>query len=100
MAELAASGQSVAQFASAKGLTESSVYHWKNRLAGAVESQRSVLTKRESTQKRVFSEVVVVPRGASSARIEVVTRNGRSVRVEGVIDAAMLREVLRVVESC
>jgi hypothetical protein len=33
-------------------------------------------------------------------RIEVITRRGAAVRLQGVFDASLLREVLRVVESC
>jgi hypothetical protein len=44
---------------------------------------------------------VVVPHvGPTPSRIEVVTRRGSAIRIEGAFDASLLREVLRVAESC
>jgi hypothetical protein len=83
-------------YARERGVSMTSLSYWARKLEGKAPGAR-VAPK----PKTVFSEVVVVPRvRASAARIEVVTRAGAAVRLEGAFDAALLREVLRVVESC
>lgn len=96
ISEQQSSGLSVSRFARERGLSVASLTYWRAKLRG--ETSPACLPR---PAKGVFAEVVVVPRGTSSvSRVEVVTRNGRSVRVEGSVDANLLREVLRVVESC
>jgi hypothetical protein len=94
--ELAASGRSMSAFARERGISLGNLSYWKKKLgekpAGASVAPRS---------KALFSEVVVMPRVRTTpARIEVVTRRGAAIRIEGGFDASLLREVLRVVESC
>lgn len=94
MSEMKASGQSMSAFAREHGVSMGSLAYWKRRL----EATSLVAAPKA---KAVFSEVVVVPRArATAARIEVVTRRGASIRLEGGFDAGLLRDVLRVVESC
>jgi transposase-like protein len=96
VAELAASGRSMSAYARERGVSLASLSYWKKKL-GAKKADVSVAPK----SKAVFSEVVVLPRvRATPPRIEVVTRRGAAVRLEGAFDASLLREVLRVVESC
>ena len=89
LAEQRASGETMTGFAKARGIALGSLYHWKKRLEGNKNSKTSA-----------FSEVVVVPSATSVARVEVIARGGRAIRIEGQFDASLLREVLRVVESC
>ena len=78
------------------GVSLASLSYWKKKLDGEAHVVRAA-----PKGKTVFSEVVVVPRvPAMPSRIEVVTRGGAAIRIEGAFDADVLREVLRVVESC
>lgn len=91
--EQRASGETMTGFARTRGIALGSLYHWKKQLEGDQSSKLA-------SKKSAFSEVVVVPRAAAVARVEVIARSGRAVRIEGAFDASLLREVLRVVESC
>jgi len=94
--EMAASGRSMSAYARERGVSLASLSYWKRKLEGK-KTGVSVAPK----GKAVFSEVVVMPRVRTPPpRIEVVTRGGSAVRLEGAFDAALLREVLRAVESC
>ena len=96
MTEMTASGRSMSAYARERGISLTSLSYWKKKLEGK-KAGVSVAPK----SKAVFSEVVVMPRvHTTPPRIEVVTRRGAAVRLEGAFDAALLREVLRVVESC
>ena len=95
MAGLRTSGCSMSQYARERGVSLASLFYWKKKL----ESKDGMSVR--LTARPVFSEVVIVPReGTRAARIEVVTRGGVAVRLDGAFDAALLREVLRAVESC
>ena len=96
ISEVEASGQSMSAYSRAHGVSLSSLSYWKTKLGAKASVGRAV-----PKAKTVFSEVVVVPRvAARPSRIEVVTRGGAAIRIEGAFDASVLREVLRVVESC
>lgn len=96
VSEMAASGRSMSAYARERGISLASLSYWKKKFE-AKKAGVSVAPK----SKAVFSEVVVMPRvRATPPRIEVVTRRGAAVRIEGTFDASLLREVLRVVESC
>lgn len=95
MAGLRTSGCSMSQYARERGVSLASLFYWKKKL----ESKDGMSVR--PTARPAFSEVVIVPRElAKSPRIEVVTRGGVAVRLDGAFDAALLREVLRAVESC
>ncbi len=95
MSEMTASGRSMSAYARERGVSLASLSYWKKKLGA--KAGVSVLPK----SKALFSEVVVMPRvGTTPPRIEVLTRRGAAIRLEGAFDAALLREVLRVVESC
>lgn len=96
VSELNAGGQSMTTYARTRGVPLASLSYWRNKLAG-----RAPGVSVEPRSKTMFSEVVVVPRArATPPRIEVVTRRGAAIRIEGAFDASLLREVLRVAESC
>lgn len=96
LSEQRASGQSLTAFAHARGISLASLAYWRKKS----EEQNGVSVLAAKT-KTMFSEVVVVPRVRSApSRIEVVTRRGSAIRLEGTFDASLLREVLRVAESC
>jgi hypothetical protein len=96
VSEMAASGRSMSAYARERGVSLASLSYWKKKL-GAKKTDVTVTPKSNA----LFSEVVVMPRVRTPPpRIEVVTRRGAAIRLEGAFDAALLREVLRVVESC
>ena len=83
-------------YSRAHGVPLAGLSYWKKKLEGKAAGGRSA-----PKAKTVFSEVVVVPRVPTRpSRIEVVTRGGVAIRIEGAFDASVLREVLRAVESC
>lgn len=93
LSEMRASGKTESEFAAERNLALVSVQRWRRRFERGAK-------KPVSERKQMFSEVVVVPNVAATSRIEVVSRGGRTVRIEGGFDARLLREVLRAVESC
>jgi hypothetical protein len=96
VSEMSKSGRSMSVYAREQGISLASLSYWKTKLARNAAGVSVALKA-----KRVFSEVVVVPRvRGTPPRIEVVTRGGSAIRLEGGFDASLLREVLRVVESC
>lgn len=96
LAEQAARGVSSSQFARERVIPLASLLNWKKKLAA-----KSGPNAEASTPQPAFSEVTVVPRARTTgARVEVVTRRGVAIRLDGAFDGALLREVLRAVESC
>ena len=96
VSDVEASGQSLSAYSRTHGVSVASLFYWKKKLGS-----KTAVTRAAPKAKTVFSEVVVVPRvPARPTRIEVVTRGGAAIRIEGAFDASVLREVLRVVESC
>jgi hypothetical protein len=105
-------GQSVAAFCRERGLCAPYFYAWKKRLREATAGRdvlRAPLTK--------FVEVRLVPAGpglagaareagaanvwraAGDVRVEILLKNGRSLRVGPGFDAELVRELVAVVES-
>jgi hypothetical protein len=84
-----ASGQAVREFCDRRGLNERAFYAWRRRLV-----QRDA----EATH---FVPVQVVAESMSTtvSPLEVVSRNGRSVRVGPGFDAPTLRQLLAVLEE-
>jgi transposase-like protein len=96
VSDVQASGQSMSAYSRAHGVSLASLSYWRKKFESKATVGRAV-----PKAKTVFSEVVVVPRvPARPSRIEVVTRGGAAIRIDGAFDASVLREVLRVVESC
>jgi transposase-like protein len=96
VSDMSASGRSMNAFARERGVSLASLAYWKKKL-----DRREAGVSVAPRAKPVFSEVVVVPRERSTPpRIEVVTRRGAAIRLDGAFDAVLLREVLRVAESC
>jgi len=97
LADMFASGQSMSAYGRDHGVSLARLSYWKKALEDRKPGHVSAAPK----AKPAFSEIVVVPRVCTPAsRIEGVTRGGSAVRLEGGFDAALLREVLQVVESC
>jgi len=112
VSEQGRSGQSVAVFCRERGLCAPHFYAWKKRLREADGGQGEV---RAPLAK--FVEVKLVPAGpglagagrdagaarvsraAGDARVEVVLKNGRSLRVGPGFDAELVRALVAVVES-
>ena len=112
VSEQGRSGQTVAVFCRERGMCAPHFYVWKKRLREADAGQgvlRAPFTK--------FVEVEVTPggwgqaggapdvgaagvsRAAGDARVEVLLKNGRSLRVGPGFDAELVRALVAVVES-
>jgi hypothetical protein len=117
VSEQGRSGQSVAAFCRERGLCAPQFYAWKKRRREADAGQgefRTPLTK--------FMEVQLAPAGwggagtgpagatrepsaagvsraAGNARVEILLKNGRSLRVGPGFDAELVRALMAVVES-
>ena len=112
VSEQGRSGQSVAVFCRERGLCAPHFYAWKKRLREADGGQGEV---RAPLAK--FVEVKLVPAGpglagagrdagaarvsraAGDLRVEVLLKNGRSLRVGPGFDAELVRALVAVVES-
>jgi len=99
IAQWRASGETSKVFAARHGLNAGTLLWWSARLpkegAGGKRTKPRV-------REPGFAEVRVRrgPTESARGRVEVVTRSGRVVRVEGAVDARALRAVIEVVESC
>jgi len=103
ISEQGRSGQSVAAFCRERALRASHFYWWKKRLRAAAgsEARRTAMTR--------FVEVKLARAGperpatdaphGGDGRVEVVLRNGRSLRVGRGFDAELVRALVAVVES-
>ena len=84
-----ASGLSVRAFCARHGLAQPSFYAWRREL------------QRRDAEQPAFVPVCLVPDDvpARDARVDVVLRGGRTVRVGPGFDRATLRQVLAVLEG-
>jgi transposase len=87
-----ASGLSVREFCAAEGLHESAFYFWRRELA-----QRD--RQRGGNVRPQFVPVHMTSEPAASAALEVVLRDGRTVRVGAGFDAEHLRAVVAALEA-
>jgi transposase-like protein len=87
LAALDASGESAAEFAKRHGLDVQRLHFWRRRLG----------TVRRSSKGRAPTFVEVLPR--SAGRVEVVLRNGRTLRATESIDTANLRRLVEALEQ-
>jgi hypothetical protein len=99
IAQWRASGETSKIFAARHGLNPGTLLWWSARLPKeGARSKRAKPRVREPAfaEVRVRSGAVEV----SAGRVEVVTRSGRVVRIEGAVDPRTLRAVIEAVESC
>ena len=118
VSEQGRSGQSVAAFCRERGLCAPYFFAWKKRLREADAGQevlRAPLTKfvevqvapggwgqaGEARDERAAGVVrgASVSRAAGDVRVEVLLKNGRSLRVGPGFDAELVRALMAVVES-
>jgi transposase-like protein len=105
VAKWRASGMSVPDFAAAHGLPPSNLYQWIRALKDAQASpsrSKSTSARRKAAPKASFAEVSVVgqaaPRGLT---MTIALAGGHTVTFEGgIVDAAWLHSVLKVVRAC
>jgi len=91
LASWRASGLSLVGFAERHGLVVSRLDRWKARLR-----DRGVAVR---FHRVAVVEPAVRPRSSASQSVDVVSRNGRRVRVRQGFDAAHLEAVVRAIES-
>jgi transposase-like protein len=90
------SGRSAREFAGLEGLKASSLYLWRKQLKAA--SSREL---RRKENKPAFSELrLTTTSHVPVGHIEIVTRNGRTLRVCGDVSMRALQQVLAAVEQC
>jgi len=90
LAEQGRSGESVAAFCRERQLRASHFYWWKKRL-GASGAERFVEVKLATAARTLGA--------AEDRRVEVVLRNGRSLRVGPGFDPELVQALAAVVES-
>lgn len=94
------SGQGVREFCADAGLSEPSFYAWRRELAARAQLQARQSAQQRSTKAPRFVSVrVVSPPNPAPAPIEVVLGNGRVIRLAAAFDAALLRQLLVVLEA-
>jgi len=117
ISEQGRSGQSVAAFCRERELRASHFFWWKKRLRAAVgpEAGRTPLTKfvevkltpagpkragmGAASRAAILARPEADPRPGGDRRVEVVLRNGRSLRVGPGFDAAHVQALAAVLES-
>jgi transposase-like protein len=92
LAELEASGQSVASFARERGLPAWTLYEWRRRLA----SRKPVGAAGEPD----FVRVVVTPQRPSTSALQVELGTGARIHVPPGFDEGELRRLVEVLSSC
>lgn len=98
-----ASGETAKQYASRHGLNAGTLGWWRSQLSKQAyisAAPRPGRRARRNTSAAAFTEVVVKPPAPIESPLEVVTRSGHRVVVRGRVDAASLRAVLSVLETC
>lgn len=88
----------MSDFAARHDLSAASLYNWRRRLAQG--GGTNLETASNSGNVGDFTELVVREATGSPAPMEVVTANGFTVRIPGAVDAAELRALLQVLQSC
>lgn len=89
------SGRPAREFAEQAGLNVSLLYLWRRRLKAAPKRE-----PRTRERKPAFSELRLSTTQPRPGHIEIVSRNGRVVRVHGDFDSRALQQVLAAVEQC
>lgn len=102
-----ASGETARAFCERRGLKTSTFSWWQRELRQrglggvALKVPRPRLPLRDSGVASGFARIEVrQPSPAPSSRLEVVSRSGHVVRVQGAVDAAALHALLEALESC
>lgn len=96
------SGQGVREFCAGAGLSEPFFYSWRRELAARDQRQahHRARARKRSTMAPRFVPVRVVPSPRpATAPLEVVLGNGRVLRIVAGFDAALLRQLLAVLEA-
>ena len=89
-----ASGESGYAYADRQGIPASTLYWWNREL------KKSAASSASRRKKTTFSEVVIKSAPQITGSVEIVSRNGLVVRVNGEVGVAHLRSVLAAVQSC
>lgn len=99
-----ASELSADEFAQQRELNAGTLRWWQTRLnkkdAKSSVGKAASNAKAEPNGERSFTEVVVTGRVERSARMEVVSRSGHVIRLQGPVDSDALVAVLEAVERC
>lgn len=99
VAEQKASGQSLAQFADARGVPRWKLYDWRRKIE---QRDARALTEQRFAAVRVADETgpLAAARSSPGASIEVVLRGGRTLMLRGDVDGEQLQRVVLALEAC
>lgn len=95
--EHGSSGQSLAQFADARGVPRWKLYDWRRRIE---QRDARALTEQRFATVKIVEEDSDRRRPSSGASIEVVLRGGRTLVVRGDVDGEQLKRVVLALEAC
>ncbi len=95
LSDQASSGLSMAEYAEEVGVTASTLYSWRRRLAQGDGRARSPFGLVEVT----IEDEQDVP-SAGTGQLVVSLGGGRRIEIPGGFDGAELRRLVRVLESC
>ena len=96
LAECEASGTGITPFARARGISASSMFNWRAELA---RRDRARATARPEPEVAFLPVAVRRPDAPAAPPLEVVLATGRSIRVGGDFDAAVLARLVRLLED-
>lgn len=94
-------GASVTQVAQRHDLKRQQIYAWRSDLKkrGLLSQDAGALFLPVEFSQVAPGRSVASPPDVGSARIEVVLRNGRSLRVDAHVDATVLTQLIQTVEA-
>ena len=94
-------GATATQVAQRHDLRRQQIYAWRSDLKrrGLLSQDAGALFLPVEFSQVVPGRAEASPRDAGSARIEVVLRNGRSLRVDAHVDTAALTQLIQTVEA-
>lgn len=94
-------GASVTQVAQRHDLKRQQIYSWRSDLKkrGLLSQDAGALFLPVEFSQVVPGRAEASPPDAGSGRIEVVLRNGRSLRVDAHVDATVLTQLIQTVEA-
>lgn len=92
LAELEASGQTVASFARQRGLSAWTLYEWRRRLQAKGRAAKALAP--------AFVPLHVKPEPTSAVAFQVELDSGTRIHVPGGFDEAELRRLVEVLSSC
>ena len=86
------SNMSVSQFCRTEGLSGSSFYNWRKKLAGKFGRRQQTPPPQKNSQSSPFVELTSYPR--TNVELELILTSGNVLRIASGIDSQTIAEVL------